>query len=232
MEHEGGKGMDERAEQITAKVLRTLREVYPAKVDEIVLVAAVQKDVSGASVEMISGVLDDSVDRGYMESVMAEGVAGEGRWFKITARGIERLQELEMRTMPADVQTIMELERRMVGTYERVHEDLERMRGEVEEKVTTLSREMEDMEGKIGDHDQVIKTYFVRVIETFGVFVGIFAVVVVSVLNRYEEAANMVDDNLFSALILVLGTPLAVLVVVLVMLYGIKRFVLCPGTKR
>jgi hypothetical protein len=232
MEHEGGKGMDERAEQITAKVLRTLREVYPAKVDEIVLVAAVQKDVSGASVEMISGVLADSVDRGYMESVMAEGVAGEGRWFKITARGIERLQELEMRTMPADVQTIMELERRMVGTYERVHEDLERMRGEVEEKVTTLSREMEDMEGKIGDHDQVIKTYFVRVIETFGVFVGIFAVVVVSVLNRYEEAANMVADNLFSALILVLGTPLAVLVVVLVMLYGIKRFVLCPGTKR
>ncbi len=224
--------MDERAEQITAKVLRTLREVYPAKVDEIVLVAAVQKDVSGASVEMISGVLADSVDRGYMESVMAEGVAGEGRWFKITARGIERLQELEMRTMPADVQTIMELERRMVGTYERVHEDLERMRGEVEEKVTTLSREMEDMEGKIGDHDQVIKTYFVRVIETFGVFVGIFAVVVVSVLNRYEEAANMVADNLFSALILVLGTPLAVLVVVLVMLYGIKRFVLCPGTKR
>ncbi|OPX60349.1 MAG: hypothetical protein A4E30_01160 [Methanomassiliicoccales archaeon PtaB.Bin215] len=224
--------MDERSEQIAAKVLRTLREVYPAKVDEIVLVAAVQKDVSGASVEMISRSLDDAVDRGYIESTMGEGITGEGRWFKISARGIERLQELEMRTMPADVQTIMELERRMVGTYERVHEDLERMRGEVEGKVTTLSREMGDMEGKIGDHDQVIRTYFVRVIETFGVFVGIFAVVVVSVLNRYEEAAKIIEVSPVSAVILVLGTPLAVLVVVLIMLYGIKRFVLMPGVRR
>lgn len=224
--------MEERSEKITVKVLRTLREVYPAKVDEIVLVAAVQKDVSGASVETISGILDDSVDRGYIESIMAEGVAGEGRWFKITARGIERLQELEMRTMPADVQTIMELERRMVGTYERVHNDLERMRGEVEERVTTLSKEMMDMEDKIQDHDQVIKTYFVRVIETFGVFVGIFAVVVVTVLNRYDEAAVNIVENPSAAIILVIGTPLAVLFVVLVMLYGIKRYVLQPERKK
>jgi len=86
------------------------------------------------------------------------------------------------------------------------------------------------MSKRIGDHDQVIRTYFIRVIETFGVFVGIFAIVVVMVLTRYEEVVGVKDP--WTAAIMVVGTPAAVVIATLIMLWGIKFLILEPNRNR
>jgi hypothetical protein len=82
---------------------------------------------------------------------------------------------------------------------------------------------MADMHKKIGAHDQVINTYFVRVIETFGVFVGIFAIVVVMMLSVVPSLATV---SLERAVMYLVGVPLVLAAVILLMLYGIKKLIL------
>jgi len=212
---------------VLTKVLRTLREIYPAKVEELVLIAAVQKELA-ASIEQIDAELMVGRTKGFLEE-FGEPDA-EGRWFKITSRGIERLQELELVATSTDLGKLMEMERRLVETYDRIHQDMSNMQGELDKRTEAMTADMEAMSKRIGDHDQVIRTYFIRVIETFGVFVGIFAIVVVMVLNRFDQAFGVDDPG--TAAILVVGTPSAVVISVLVMLWGIKHFVLQPDRDR
>lgn len=70
-----------------------------------------------------------------------------------------------------------EIEARLVEIYDRIKVDMESMRQNLENSQKALEKEMAAVRSSIADHDQVIRTYFVRVVETFGVFVGIFAVV-------------------------------------------------------
>ena len=86
------------------KVLRTLREIYPAKVEELVLISAVQKEMS-ASIEQIDAELNIGKAKGFLEEFGETDT--EGRWFKITSRGIERLQELELVATTADLGKLM-----------------------------------------------------------------------------------------------------------------------------
>jgi len=208
---------------ILTKVLRTLREIYPAKVEELVMIAAVQKEVS-ASIEQIDAELMIGKAKGYLDE-FGEAET-EGRWFKITSRGIERLQELELVATTADLGKLMEMERRLVETYDRIQTDMSKMRSELDERTDTMNSEMEGMSKRIGDHDQVIRTYFIRVIETFGVFVGIFAIVVIMVLTRYDAVVDVEDP--WTAAILVIGTPAVVVISILIMLVGIKYLILLP----
>jgi len=94
-----------------------------------------------------------------------------------------------------------------------------------------MTADMEAMGKMIGDYDQVIRTYFIRVIETFGVFVGIFAIVVIMVLNNDIGGAMAADDPR-TAFILVIGTPATVVLSILVMLLGIKYLILQPDRKK
>ena len=206
-----------------SKVLRTLREIYPAKVEELVLISAVQKEMS-ASIEQIDAELNIGKAKGFLEEFGETDM--EGRWFKITSRGIERLQELELVATTADLGKLMEMERRLVETYDRIQTDMSKMRSELDERTESMNSEMEGMSKRIGDHDQVIRTYFIRVIETFGVFVGIFAIVVIMVLTRYDAVVNVKDPS--TAAILVIGTPAVVVVSILIMLLGIKYLILLP----
>jgi hypothetical protein len=52
---------------IQKQILRGLREFYPIKVDEIVLVAAVQKQIKDASTEQIAGDIRDLRDKGLIK---------------------------------------------------------------------------------------------------------------------------------------------------------------------
>ncbi len=204
-------------------MLRTLREIYPAKVEELVLIAAVQKELA-ASIEQIDAELMLGKAKGFLDEF--GDTDSEGRWFKITSRGIERLQELELVATTTDLGKLMEMERRLVETYDRIQTDMSKMRSELDERTDKMTSEMEGMSKRIGDHDQVIRTYFIRVIETFGVFVGIFAIVVVMVLTRYEEVVGVKDP--WTAAIMVVGTPAAVVIATLIMLWGIKYLILLP----
>ncbi|MHC1680295.1 MAG: hypothetical protein AB9860_03470 [Methanomassiliicoccales archaeon] len=207
-------------------MLRTLREIYPAKVEELVLIAAVQKELT-ASIEQIDAELMVGKAKGFLEEYGDTDT--EGRWFKITSRGIERLQELELVATSTDLGKLMEMERRLVETYDRIQADMSKMRSELDERTEAMNSEMEGMSKRIGDHDQVIRTYFIRVIETFGVFVGIFAIVVVMMLTRFDKAVEV--DDPAAAAILVIGTPAVVVVAILIMLMGIKYLILLPDRR-
>jgi Na+-transporting NADH:ubiquinone oxidoreductase subunit NqrD len=89
---------------------------------------------------------------------------------------------------------------------------------------------MEDMRKQIGDHDQVIKTYFIRVIETFGVFVGLFAVVVV-VMGQGLGTAMGGAKNLYDQLVVLVTVTTSLTIVILVLLLGIKKLILMPDKK-
>lgn len=216
-----GGGTTQVESPVLTKVLRTLREIYPAKVEELVLISAVQKEMS-ASIEQIDAELNIGKAKGFLEEFGDTDM--EGRWFKITSRGIERLQELELVATSADLAKLMEMERRLVDTYDRIQTDMSKMRSELDQRTEEMTSEMEGMSKRIGDHDQVIRTYFIRVIETFGVFVGIFAIVVIMVLSRPSEAFDASDP--VAAAIWVIGTPVTVVVSILVMLLGIRYLVL------
>lgn len=217
--------------EIQKQLLKSLREFYPIKVDDVVLVAAVQKNVRDASVEQINKEIAALVGKELIEETTVKAPFGktETRRLKITSSGIEQLHGLEEKETPTAA-SAKEIESRLVETYDRIKGDLESMRQNLEASQKALETEMTQMRGKIADHDNVIRTYFVRVIETFGVFVGIFAVVVVSMQAGITNAAIAIqqggDAGLF--MLYVMGIALTVGMVILAMLYGIRKLVLIP----
>ena len=217
---------------VRLQLLRNLREFYPIKVDEIVLISAVQKVLKEITVDQIVQEIKALKEQGYVEvsSVKTPFGKAENFRYKITGQGIEHLQSLEERGVKAEVIPPKEIESRLVETYDRIKSDMEEMRQSLETSQKVLDKEMEDMRKQIGDHDQVIKTYFIRVIETFGVFVGLFAVVVVVMgqgLGTAMGGAKTLNDQLV-VLIAVTGS---LTIVILVLLLGIKLLILMPDKK-
>ena len=217
---------------VRLQLLRNLREFYPIKVDEIVLISAVQKVLKEITVDQIVQEIKALKEQGYVEvsSVKTPFGKAENFRYKITGQGIEHLQSLEEKGVKAEVIPPKEIESRLVETYDRIKSDMEEMRQSLETSQKVLDKEMEDMRKQIGDHDQVIKTYFIRVIETFGVFVGLFAVVVVVMgqgLGTAMGGAKTLNDQLV-VLIAVTGS---LTIVILVLLLGIKLLILMPDKK-
>jgi uncharacterized membrane protein len=224
----GEKGADT---EIQKQILKSLREFYPIKVDDIVLIAAVQKVIKDASVDQITKDIMVLRDNGLVEETIIKAPFGktETKRLKITSTGIERLQGLEEKEVKGVV-SAKEIESRLIETYDRIKGDLEAMRQNLEASQKALEGEMNEMRKKIADHDQVIRTYFVRVIETFGVFVGIFAVVVVSMQASISGAIEAISTtgNPLSFFLAMAGIALTLGVVIIAMLYGIRKLVLIP----
>ena len=225
--------MVERATSgVRLQLLRNLREFYPIKVDEIVLISAVQKVLKEITVDQIVQEILALKEQGYVEvsSVKTPFGKAENFRYKITGQGIEHLQSLEEKGVKAEVIPPKEIESRLVETYDRIKSDMEEMRLSLETSQRTLDKEMEDMRKQIGDHDQVIKTYFIRVIETFGVFVGLFAVVVV-VMGQGLGTAMGGAKNLNDQLVVLVTVTASLTIVILVLLLGIKTLILMPDKK-
>lgn len=215
---------------IQKQILRSLREFYPIKVDEIVLITAVQKNVKDASIELITKCIGILKEKGWVEESVVKAPFGKTETIrlKITSTGIEYLQSLEEKEIKIEAIPAEKIETRLVETYDRIKSDMEGMRQGLETSQKTLELEMTEMRKRIADHDQVIRTYFVRVIETFGVFVGIFAVVVVVMLNFGQNIPGSEDwssDTARSVLIM-FGVPIVVTIAILAMLWGIRKLVL------
>jgi DNA-binding PadR family transcriptional regulator len=209
---------------IQKQILKSLREFYPIKVDDIVLVAAVQKNVKDASVEQINKDIASMKEKGWIEETIVKAPFGKAETYryKITSAGIEHLQAMEEKevkfALPAK-----EIESRLVETYDRIKADMEQMRQNLETSQKTLEKEMAGVRERIADHDTVIRTYFVRVIETFGVFVGIFAVSVVLMVGGINQWTSDTSSAFWQFLI---GVPTVLIVVILTLLYGIKKFIM------
>ncbi|MDD1747632.1 MAG: hypothetical protein LUQ16_07715 [Methanomassiliicoccales archaeon] len=224
----GEKGADT---EIQKQILKSLREFYPIKVDDIVLIAAVQKVIKEATVDQITKDIVVLRDSGLVEETIIKAPFGktETKRLKITSTGIERLQGLEEMEVKG-VASAKEIESRLIETYDRIKGDLETMRQNIEASQKALEGEMAEMRKRIADHDQVIRTYFVRVIETFGVFVGIFAVVVVSMQASISGAIAAIAEtgDPLSFFLAMAGIALTLGVVIIAMLYGIRKLVLIP----
>lgn len=224
----GEKGADT---EIQKQILKSLREFYPIKVDDIVLIAAVQKIIKDATVDQITKDIVVLRDSGLVEETIIKAPFGktETKRLKITSTGIERLQGLEEKEVKGVV-SAKEIESRLIETYDRIKGDLETMRQNIEASQKAMEGEMNEARKRIADHDQVIRTYFVRVIETFGVFVGIFAVVVVSMQASISGAIEAISatGNPLSFFLAMSGIALTLGVVIIAMLYGIRKLVLIP----
>jgi hypothetical protein len=217
---------------VRLQLLRNLREFYPIKVDEIVLISAVQKVLKDVAVDQIVQEIQALKEQGYVEvsSVKTPFGKAENFRYKITGQGIENLQTLEEKGVRTEVIPPKEIESRLVETYDRIKSDMEEMRQSLETSQKALDKEMEDMRKQIGDHDEVIRTYFIRVIETFGVFVGIFAVVVV-VMSGMGDAITTENITFTTQLMILFGVPAALTIVILILLLGIKFLILVPDRK-
>lgn len=218
-------GNDKLDGEIQRQILRSLREFYPIKVDEIVLITAVQKSVKEASIELITKCIDILKEKAWIEESVVKAPFGKTETvrLKITSTGIEYLQSLEEKEIKVEAIPAKEIESRLVETYDRIKSDMEEMKQGLETSQKTLELEMTEMRKRIADHDQVIRTYFVRVIETFGVFVGIFAVVVVII---GDISSTLVGAGPELVAIIMIGVPITVVLAILAMLWGIKRLVL------
>ncbi len=212
---------------VERQILNSLREFYPIKVDEIVLVSSVQKTMGDASTDDIIAGIHRLRDKGYVEESAVKAPFGRSETyrFKITPSGIEHLQSLGAPGIVTGA-TPGEVEARIVETYDRIKADMEAMRQNLESSQKVLEGSIDEVSRKIADHDQVIRTYFVRVIETFGVFVGIFAVVVVAMLGSISTATAMPDVGMGTVAIILLAIPLILVSVILTLLYGIRELIL------
>jgi hypothetical protein len=215
--------------QLQKDVLKKLREYYPIKVDENVLIKSVEDANKEAGIEDIMQEINGLTEKGFIEKAVVTPpfMKTEIVRLKITSSGIEKLQTFEVKEVKVDTVMVRELETRLVDTYDKIKTDMEEVRHGLETSQKTLEVDMVDMRKKIADHDQVIKTYFVRVIETFGVFIGIFAIVVVMMLSVVPSLGNVPLDR---ALIYLIGVPLSLVAVILLMLYGIKKLILASPT--
>jgi hypothetical protein len=216
---------------VKMQILRSLREFYPIKVDEIVLISSVQKALKDVTIDRVSQEIKELKSKGLIEESVIKAPFGktETYRYKITSDGIDYLQSLEERGAKREGVSAREIETRLIETYDRIQSDMEEMKQGIESSQKTLDSEMKEMRQRIMDHDQVIRTYFLRVIETFGVFVSIFAIVVVLILTiglSLQHNASVEDYW-----IIILSVPLSIMVYVLVMIWGIKRFILVDPCK-
>ncbi len=221
--------------EVQKQILRSLREFYPIKVDEIVLVAAVQKLMKDYSADQISRDLRELRDKGLIEESAVRAPFGKTDTyrFKISPAGIEYLQSMEEKGPQAPGVSAKEIEARLVETYDRIKVDMESMRQNLENSQKALEKEMAAVRSSIADHDQVIRTYFVRVIETFGVFVGIFAVVVVAIIGTIDVANVVREDAIGFSLVILVALPIILVVVIVSLLYAVRELVLkMPRTPR
>ncbi len=216
---------------VKMQILRSLREFYPIKVDEIVLISSVQKALKDVTIDRVSQEIKELKTKGLIEESVIKAPFGktETYRYKITSDGIDFLQSLEESGAKREGVSAREIETRLIETYDRIKSDMEEMRHGIETSQKTLDSEMKEMRQRIQDHDQVIRTYFLRVIETFGVFVSIFAIVVVLILTigmSLKDGSTIGDYWL-----IMLSVPVAIMAYVLVMIWGIKRFILVDPCK-
>ncbi|MDD1663840.1 MAG: hypothetical protein LUQ32_00645 [Methanomicrobiales archaeon] len=193
--------------------------------DEIVLIATVQKEFRDASIDTVRQAIRGLKERGLVEETVVKAPFDKAETFrfKITSPGIEFLQKMEEAGVVAGISP-KEIESRLVETYDRIKADMEIMRQNLETSQKALEADMTGMRARIAEHDQVIRTYFVRVIETFGVFVGIFAVVVVMMISSLIGLTQMRDP--IQILFIVVWVPVSLILMILAMLLGIKHLVL------
>lgn len=162
----------ESVPEVKEKILRSLREFYPLKVDEVVLISAAQKGSRHDSVRAIDEAIRSLREDGLIEWSLVRapfGTAATPR-YKISSIGIEHLETLggggdRDRFLP-----LAEIESRLVETYDQFRSDMARMREderrrskELETAVGELSKRVDELSSRLSETADTLDTYVRRV---------------------------------------------------------------------
>jgi DNA-binding PadR family transcriptional regulator len=203
-------------------LLKQLRQSYPARVRESELLKTVAQSEM-VSVDTIRPALKTLVEQNLV--VVTRDEAGEER-VTIAQSGIDMLEGLE--PSQGEVATISpwEMESKLIATYDSMKTDMEALKKNLERNQQVFGKEMGELRKSIADHDQFLRTYFVRIMESISVFIGIFGIVVVmmvTTLNPILHKASLADLRMFVVML-----PLLLVLTIIPTLYIIKRVILEP----
>jgi hypothetical protein len=203
-------------------LLRHLRQSYPARVGEADLIRGVAQNEK-VSVEVVRPSLKKLVEQKLVIATIDE--AGEERVW-IAQSGIDMLDGLEPSIGEAKTISPWEMESKLIATYDSMKTDMEALKKNLERNQRDFEKEMGELRKSISDHDQFLRTYFVRIMESISVFIGIFGIVVVMMVNNLDESLRGTDMKDLMMFIVML--PLLLVVTVIPTLYIIKKIILEP----
>ncbi len=203
-------------------LLRHLRQSYPARVGEADLLRAVAQNEK-VSVEIVRPSLKKLVEQKLVIATIDD--AGEERVW-IAQSGIDILDGLEPSIGEAATISPWEMESKLIATYDSMKTDMEALKKNLERNQRDFEKEMGELRKSIADHDQFLRTYFVRIMESISVFIGIFGIVVVMMVNNLDQSLRGTDME--DLLMFIVMLPLLLVVTVIPTLYIIKKIILEP----
>ena len=205
-------------------LLRALRKAYPAKLD-------VQQLISSIS-------LSEKVDKDKLQEALislkeenlieeSPGKVGGSARVNLSHLGMEHLHETDPKNEQYEVISPREIESKLISTYDSMKAEMEILKQNLESSQKTLDLEMGGLKKSIADHDQFLRTYFVRIIESISTFIGIFGIVVVMMVNNLGDNLEKVNDPTI-LIFFVVGLPLLLIITIMPTLFLIKHKVLEP----
>ncbi len=152
--------MDKEAvsSKIEEQILRSLREYYPIKADEVVIISAVQKAMKNISPDEVSQEIRFLRDQGWLEESVVKAPFGmiEAFRFKITSSGIRQLQALETRELGDLPGALSELEARLADTHNHLKVDMERDRKDLEGFIRAVDNKVEDLSKQLAEFRELM----------------------------------------------------------------------------
>lgn len=149
------------AMELKEQVLRHLREHYPIKVDEAVLISAIHASNKGASHDQISECIKSLKDEGLIEESFIKVPFGkmDTYRFKITPSGIENLQLRAGGGIRSPSATLVEIESRLADTYNCIKTDMEVKNKQLEESIKGLSDKIADLSKELAEVKGIVDSY-------------------------------------------------------------------------
>ncbi len=165
-------------------ILRQLRQSYPARVAEADLLKTVAQSEKVGQ-ESLRPTLTRLVEEGLVQS--SKDGAGVTR-LVVSAKGISMLEGLEPQTEGAGTISPWEMESKLIATYDSMKTDMEALKKNLERSQKEFEKDVSELRKSIADHDQFLRTYFVRIIESISVFIGVFGIVVVMMVSTLKDS--------------------------------------------
>jgi len=202
-------------------VLCHLAKLHPIRATEQELQDVLRSE--GLSREEASSAIAKMQDDRLLELV-ASNTAGT-RSSMLTDKGREYLRAKGIYPSTECI-TPREIESRLISTYDQMKADMEVVRQNLEQNQKTLETEMSGIRKSMGEHDQFVRTYMVRIVESISMFIGIFAIVVVMMVNILKTMTDIDDKTML--LFFVISLPLMLIATIIPGLWLVRRIILQP----
>jgi hypothetical protein len=225
----------ERARQALLAVLRSL---HPLPVDDKVLLSTMRRQRPELDATLFEAAVAATQQEGLVEVTLVKAPfdKGEARRLSLTAAGLEASGPT---VVVDDLISPSEMEARLVSSYDATKRDVEVIKSRLGEQQKALEKEMADTRKSIVEHDQFLKTNLVRIVETIGMFMGIFGIVVVMMISALmqkrpgSDLPYLVVSDSTQAALFVFGMPLIIGVTMIIIMWMInKRIIHPPELKR